>query len=149
METNQRGRLAHLAGIARVLIPLAFGVALGAFLFSRFAGPGVPPHPSTVAAVTESPIEPTAPNVVHISVESQKDVGIDVEAAADRGLHEILSATGSVSEDPSRVAHIRARARGVVEKAFARLGDRVSAGEPLVEYDNIELGIAIGEYLTA
>jgi cobalt-zinc-cadmium efflux system membrane fusion protein len=83
---------------------------------------------------------------VRISPESQKDVGIVVEPAAVRSLQGSLSATGIVSEDPARVAHIRTLARGLIEKSFARLGDRVSAGDPLVEYDNIELGLAIGEY---
>jgi cobalt-zinc-cadmium efflux system membrane fusion protein len=76
-------------------------------------------------------------------------MGIAVEAAANRSLQGVLSATGIVSEDPGRVAHIRPLARGLIEKAYARLGDRVSAGDPLVEYDNIELGLAIGEFLSA
>jgi cobalt-zinc-cadmium efflux system membrane fusion protein len=63
-----------------------------------------------------------------------------------RSLQGSLSATGVVSEDPARVAHIRTLARGLIEKIFARLGDRVSAGDRLVEYDNIELGLGIGEY---
>jgi cobalt-zinc-cadmium efflux system membrane fusion protein len=63
-----------------------------------------------------------------------------------RSLQGSLSATGVVSEDPARVAHVRTLARGLIEKIFARLGDRLSAGDPLVEYDNIELGLGIGEY---
>jgi cobalt-zinc-cadmium efflux system membrane fusion protein len=86
---------------------------------------------------------------VQISPESQRDVGIAVESAALRSLQGTLSATGTVTEDPGRVAHIRPLARGLVEKIYARLGDRVSAGDPLIEYDNIELGLAIGEYLSA
>jgi cobalt-zinc-cadmium efflux system membrane fusion protein len=54
-----------------------------------------------------------------------------------------------VTEDPGRVAHIRPLARGLVEQIYARLGDRVSAGDPLIEYDTIELGLALGEYLSA
>lgn len=29
------------------------------------------------------------------------------------------------------------------------MGDRVAAGDPLIEYDNIELGLAVGEFLNA
>jgi cobalt-zinc-cadmium efflux system membrane fusion protein len=87
--------------------------------------------------------------VVEITPESQKEVGIDVEPAALRNLQDTLFATGIVSEDPVRVAHIRPLARGVIEKAYVRLGDRIAAGDALVEYDNIELGLAIGEYQSA
>jgi cobalt-zinc-cadmium efflux system membrane fusion protein len=86
---------------------------------------------------------------VQISPESQKEVGIAVEPTAFRNLRDTLSVTGIVSEDPGLVAHIRPLARGLIEKAYVRLGDRVSKGDPLVEYDNIELGLAIGEYLSA
>ena len=138
METN------HVSGIARFLIVLALGVGivLGALLYARFAGTAPSPHASNAAAAdAEGPS-----NVVRISPESQKDVGIGVEPVAMHSLQGSLSATGVVSEDPARVAHIRTLARGLIEKIFARLGDRVSAGDPLVEYDNIELGLAIGEY---
>jgi cobalt-zinc-cadmium efflux system membrane fusion protein len=87
--------------------------------------------------------------VAHISAEAQKEVGIAVEPVQIRNLQDILVATGTVSEDPIRVAHIRPLARGLIEKSYVRLGDRVSKGDSLIEYDNIELGIAIGEYLGA
>ena len=150
METNHTNQNRFFAGAARFLIPLALGVILGAFLYSRFTGTRTQRPPSTIAAHSEGSTDPVAtPNVVQISAESQRDVGIAVEAAANRSLQEILSATGVVSEDPGRVAHIRPLARGLIEKAFAGLGDRVSAGDPLVEYDNIELGVAIGEFFSA
>jgi membrane fusion protein, heavy metal efflux system len=140
----------RISGIARLLIALALGVGivLGAFLYSRFGGTTLSPHPSNAAASgSDKPAEAEAPsNVVQIGPESQKDVGIAVEPVAMRSLQGSLSATGVVSEDPARVAHIRALARGLIEKIFARLGDRVSTGDRLVEYDNIELGLAIGEY---
>ena len=60
-----------------------------------------------------------------------------------------LQTTGIVSSNETRVAHVRPLARGLVEKVFVRLGDRVKAGDPLVRYDNIELGELINEYLSA
>jgi cobalt-zinc-cadmium efflux system membrane fusion protein len=148
METGQEQPI-RISAIARLLIALALGVGifLGALLYSRFGGTPVTAHP-TIAAASES--EKTAaadtPSVVEISPETQKDVGIAVEPAAVRNLQESLSATGIVNEDPARIAHMRTLARGLIEKIYARLGDRVSAGDPLVEYDNIELGLGIGEY---
>ena len=147
-QTDQNQRFTRIRGIARLLIPLTLGIALGAFLYSRFGRTPLSPHPSNAAASeSDRPADAEAPSdVVQISPESQKDVGIAVEPVAVRSVQGSLSATGIVSEDPARVAHIRTLARGLIEKIFARLGDRLSAGDPLVEYDNIELGLGIGEY---
>jgi membrane fusion protein, heavy metal efflux system len=132
---------------AVLLLTLAAGLVLGA-LFSRSFGVHPDQQQSAAPAKAEKPAD-LAYDVVQITPQSQKETGIQVEQAVFRRLRETLSATGTVGEDPLRVAHIRPLARGLIEKAYVRLGDRVAAGDPLVEYDNIELGIAIGEYLSA
>ena len=154
MEANhakQNQRFIRISGIARLLIPLAMGIALGAFLYAWLGGGSLSLHSSKeTASEPDKPADSEAPSdVVQISPESQRDVGITVETVTLRGLQVKLAATGIVSEDPGRVAHIRPLARGLVEKIYARLGDRVSAGDPLIEYDNIDLGLAIGEFLSA
>ncbi len=139
----------RISGTARLLIPLALGVGmvLGALLWSRFGGPARLPDSSDAAGSESNKSAAAEPSdVVRISIDSQRDIGIVVEPAAMRSLQGSLPATGVVSEDPGRVAHIRTPARGLIEKIYAKLGDRVSAGDRLVEYDNIELGLAIGEY---
>jgi membrane fusion protein, heavy metal efflux system len=138
------------AWIAPLLITLFIGLALGAFLYSRFFGKASAPQPSPVTGVAERSVKSDrTSDAVQISAESQKEVGIKIESASLRSLQDTLSATGIVSEDPVRVAHIRPLARGLIEKSYVRFGDRVSEGDALVEYDNIELGLAIGEYLGA
>jgi len=150
MEPSQKKQHWSFAGIARLVVTLVIGLVLGAYFYSRYVGTDPDPKSSTVPADTEkSNKSETPPDTVQISSESQNEVGITVESAAFRNLQDMLSATGAVSEDPGRVAHIRPLARGLIEKSYVRLGDRVSAGDPLVEYDNIELGLAIGEYLGA
>jgi membrane fusion protein, heavy metal efflux system len=150
MEPSPKQQSWSLAGIARLVVVLVIGLILGAFLHSRYIGTDPSPQPSSAPLDAEKSIKSEAsPDVVEISPESQKEVGIAVEPATFRNLRETLSATGTVSEDPGRVAHIRPLARGLIEKAYVRLGDRVSKGDPLVEYDNIDLGLAIGEYLSA
>jgi cobalt-zinc-cadmium efflux system membrane fusion protein len=136
------------SGAIRLLIPLAIGLVLGAFLYSRFAGEGAPRQSAAPSANPRESAE-AASDTVQISLDSQKEVGISVETSALHNLQDTLSTTGVVSEDPGRVAHIRPLARGIIKKAYARLGDRVSTGDPLIEYDNIELGLAIGEHLSA
>jgi membrane fusion protein, heavy metal efflux system len=153
METNDKKQNQYISGLARLLIALALalGLILGAFLYSRFGRTALPLHSSN-AAVSEAdkPADPGTPSdMVQISPESQKDVGIIVEVAGARNMQGSLLATGTVEADPGRVNHVRTLARGLIKKIYARLGDRVSAGDPLVEYDNIELGLAIGEFQSA
>jgi membrane fusion protein, heavy metal efflux system len=142
MEPTKKKQNWSIAGIA--FIALVAGLFLGAFLYPKLAGTGPSAQISTTPAKTES-----SSDTVQISPDAQKEVGIAVETAGLRNLRDTLSATGTVGEDPVRVAHMRPLARGLIEKAYVRLGDRVSKGDPLVEYDNIELGLAIGDYLSA
>ena len=86
---------------------------------------------------------------VEVNVAAQRNAGITVQPATLRDIQTTLSATGVVAPDQTRVARIRPLARGVVEKVNVQPGDRVRAGDPLIEYDNIELGLAIGEYQSA
>ena len=58
----------------------------------------------------------------------------------EQQLLQVVKATGIVSPDETRVAHILPLAQGVVEKVFVQLGTRVTQGQPLLLYDNIELG---------
>jgi membrane fusion protein, heavy metal efflux system len=148
MESNNRNQHWKIAGIA--FIALIVGLALGMILYPRLFGT----HSSQPSLVTSDETGKSAelessPDVIQITLASQKEVGIVTEKAGYHGLKENLSTTGTVSEDPSRVAHIRPLARGLIEKAYVRLGDHVYQGDPLVEYDNIELGLALGEYQTA
>jgi cobalt-zinc-cadmium efflux system membrane fusion protein len=149
MEQNQR-RNWNFFGIICVALALVLGLGLGAYLHSRYVRTHAYQTASAPTVNTETPEEAdVTSDVAHISAEAQKEVGIAVEPVQIRNLQDILVATGTVSEDPIRVAHIRPLARGLIEKSYVRLGDRVSKGDSLIEYDNIELGIAIGEYLGA
>ena len=154
MEANhskQNRDLLRVSGMARMFIPLAVGIILGAFLYALLGGGSISRRSSTEneSGQDKRADSETPSDVVKISPEARRDVGITVQQATLRSLQVTLAATGIVSEDPGRVAHIRPLARGLVEKIFARLGDRVSAGDPLIEYDNIDLGLAIGEFLGA
>jgi cobalt-zinc-cadmium efflux system membrane fusion protein len=64
-----------------------------------------------------------------------------------RKLERVVTATGIVSPDQTRYAHITPLGRGIVDTVHVNLGDRVRQGQALVSYDNIELGDLIGEYM--
>ncbi|MBZ5538477.1 MAG: efflux RND transporter periplasmic adaptor subunit [Acidobacteriia bacterium] len=92
------------------------------------------------------PVETVNPNVAELSVEAQQNAGIVSEQIRPVPIANTLKTTGVVSVDQARIAHILPLARGVVEKLYVHLGDRVKAGQALVKYDNIELGEVLGEY---
>ena len=58
----------------------------------------------------------------------------------------LIEATAAIAPDPARVAHIAPLAKGRLERVHVQVGDSVNQGAPLFEYDNIELGEAIGDY---
>jgi membrane fusion protein, heavy metal efflux system len=146
MEPTKKKQNWTMAGVA--LVALMAGLAIGVFFLPRGTNPAPPGANAPVDSKKPGKSE-LLPDTVQISPESQKEVGIAVETAGVRSLRDTLSATGTVTEDPVRVTHIRPLARGLIEKTYVKLGDRVSKGDPIVEYDNIELGLALGEYQTA
>jgi cobalt-zinc-cadmium efflux system membrane fusion protein len=94
-------------------------------------------------------VEAADPNVVTLAAAAQRTIGLTLEAAQIRTIVQTIQTTGSVGPNETRVAHLRPLARGRIEKVYVRLGDRVRAGQPLLDYDNIELGELAGEYVSA
>lgn len=88
------------------------------------------------------------PDRVELPESAQEGVGLSFARPTRRDLESTTEATGIVSPDQSRYAHITPLGRGVVKRVYVTLGDRVAGGDPLVSYDNIELGELIGDYLS-
>jgi cobalt-zinc-cadmium efflux system membrane fusion protein len=86
---------------------------------------------------------------VELSPEAIKNAGLTIVDVASRQLPTTIDVTGSVTAEDARVAHIRPLARGLVERVWVSLGERVTRGQPLATYDNIQLGELVGEYLAA
>lgn len=124
----------------RKLIFVAAVLLVGALLFTFTRG-----KPKTSA--NKQP--PEDPNVAEVSVEAQRNAGFEIASVEERPLRRVVRATGIVAPDQVRVGHVFPLARGIVEKVYVRLGDKVRQGQPMVTYDNIELGQMIGEYLRA
>ncbi len=95
----------------------------------------------------ESAAEKHDPNQVEVTVEAQQNAGIVIAAASEQRIEQLVKTTGVISPDQARVAHIVPLSQGVVEDVFVQLGDRVQKGQPLLVYDNIELGESVGEFL--
>lgn len=134
------------AGIALVAGGMAIGAALYAVLGSTGDSAGAPTQTDPHAEEGHREHEE---GVVEIPLRAQQESGLKVEQATLRPFRDSLRVTGIVGPVQTGVAHVRPLARGVVDEVFVQLGNQVRKGQPLLSYDNIELGVAIGEYLSA
>lgn len=90
--------------------------------------------------------EETKPNFVELSADVQRSTGIEIAPVEKRNLSTIIETTGTILPDEARVAHITPLGRGLVQRVFVKLGDRITQHQPLVQYDNIEAGDLAAEY---
>lgn len=125
---------------------LAIGVAVGAGLASwRGAA-------SDEAARAEEQSGEHAQELpaggVEVPEAAQRNAGLQVLTPEKRMMPATIEVTGVVAADDSKGAHIRPLERGVIESISVSLGARVTGGQALLTYDNIELGGLIGEYLS-
>lgn len=78
--------------------------------------------------------------LIEMSVSAQQHVGMVVQPAQVTQLNEYLRTTGTVQPIDSRVGIVGPLARGRIAEVKAKVGDRVSAGQVLAVFDNIEAG---------
>ena len=134
VEQSAGSRKRWLVGVG-----LGLGVLILGVLFAT--RPGIAPP------IAEPSEEAREEGLIELSPEVQRNANLKIAEVEERPLETMLVATGVVAPDQNRVAHIRPLAQGVAERVLAQMGDRVRAGQPLLNYDNIELGELIGEYL--
>ena len=82
---------------------------------------------------------------IEMSVSAQQHVGMVVQPAQVTQLNEYLRTTGTVQPIDSRVGIVGPLARGRIAEVKAKVGDRVSAGQVLAVFDNIEAGELLSE----
>ena len=126
---------------ARLAVVLLAGVAIGAAAMWLVADEPV------AESATEHEAELPA-GIVEIPEAAQRNANMEVAPVKLTQLPATLEVTGIVTPDESRVAHVLPLARGVVERINVTLGSRVTAGQPLLTYDNVELGQLVGEFLS-
>lgn len=128
-----------------------FAAALGvAVLVGRWT---VSPAPAAVEAPDadeeSEEAEDEAGDVVTLDDDTRDRIGLKVEPAQERPFATLIRATGIVAPNETRVAHVRLLSSGRVETVHVRAGDQVKSGQPLVSYDNVEVGQLLGEYAGA
>ncbi len=97
----------------------------------------------------EKPAEPKGEQKdgkITVSAEVQTRFGFATAKPQRIAPVRLIEATAAIAPDPARVAHIAPIAKGRIERVYVQVGDSVDQSAPLFEYDNIELGEAIGDY---
>lgn len=138
--STQTGRRVSVLTLALMMLS---GLAVGAavmWALTRGAGAGAT---SEQAAPSH---EELPAGVVEMTAAAQSNVKVETITVSSREMPTTIEVTGVVGPDETRLAHIRAISRGVVEQVAVRLGDRLGAQQALATMDSIELGQLIGEY---
>ena len=125
------------------------GIALGYSGYFWAAAPPGEPGGADAHGGAEDEHAANSAATVSIPAPVRAANGVVVRPAETRVFQTPLTVPGTVAADQTRIAHIRPLSRGVVDQVFVRLGDHVSSGDPLVSYDNENLGVVIGEYRAA
>ena len=106
-------------------------------------------RPATPVTETREEHADEPAGIVEMNSVGQQNIRLETQPASLRTIFDSVETTGSVAPIESRVAHIRAISQGRILKVLVRLGDEVRQGQPLVVYDNIELGELIGQFESA
>lgn len=133
-------RVSRLASLLALVLSIALGSAC-----SRSSSNTSATEASAERGETSQP----AADVVTVDEDTQKAIGLKVEPVERRLFAATIQTTGIVEPNATRVAHVRLLAPGRVEDVQVRVGDRVSGGQSLLTYDNVELGSLVGDYLTS
>ncbi len=105
---------------------------------------------STPPAAKPDHVDPSPPGLLRIPADSPKLAQIRVEPVkvADVPGEEIV-APGRVEVNPNRVSRLLLPVPGRITRVMAKLGDHVSAGDPLIELESPDADAAMSAYLQA
>ncbi len=146
MASDQETRDASGTGLRRAALMAAVGIVVLLVVFVRWrssSGSG------ELASAPEQAAEPSQSGVITLDERTRDTIGLKVQTIEQRPFTEVIQATGIVAPNDTRVAHVRLLAPGRVEQVYVRVGDRVQQGQPLLAYDNVDVGELVGQYLGA
>ncbi len=87
--------------------------------------------------------------VQFMSAESADRAGVDVDVVQEHPMIDAVTANGELVFDPTRVAHLSAKAPGTVAHVFKTVGDNVEPGDVLALVDAAQAGQAKSQLLHA
>lgn len=129
-----------------VIFLLIISALAAGFYFGRTTADGAADSREGTSSL-ESNHEETS--LLSLSPEAQSRLGIESVEVKARRVQQFIETTGTVKPDETRIANVHSAGRGRINQVYVRLGDRVEAGQPLLRYDNVELGEVLGQYVAA
>lgn len=128
----------------RRLLFILMAVALlgGAFLAGTRVKRSAQQEPAKDADAKSDP----PPNMYTMTTDAQRNIQLTVASVQQENVIRTIHVTGAVTPDSARVAHVFPLSQGVVRNVFVQLGSAVRAGQSLLRYDNVGLGVVTGEY---
>lgn len=123
-------------------------LTLGAF-FLAACGAEQPATPAKGDAKATKADEHAGENLIKLSEEELKRAGVRVEAVEETALSGELTLTANVQPNHDALAHVAPRVPGRIVAVYAKLGDRVKAGQALALLDSLEVGEAHSAWLQA
>ena len=130
-----------LALVGGVGLGIGLVIGGGAVFVATRSGPAVD-QASADPSHGEHGHEEHAEGVVDFPREKWVPAGLEIEPARKADLQVIRTATGKVTANEDRLAHIFSLAEGVVHEVAVRYGDRVKTGDTLAVIDSREVGQA-------
>ena len=125
-------------------------VVVGVLILGALLGRLSVPVGEPVENAEEEHLEDTVPvDSVVVDMETQAQLGLRADRVQWRSMNPSPAATAVVGPDETRVSHVRPLTLGRVVSVEVRHGDRVASGQPLVTYDNLEIGDLGGQLETA
>ena len=79
-------------------------------------------------------------DAIDIPPDTQQRLGIAVTRVVEAPLAVTLQLSGTVQPNESRLSRVRPLARGRIQAVHVKVGDRVTQGQMLADFDNIEAG---------
>lgn len=137
---------------------LAMGVAVAVIAFSVWwVSPAAPtPEPGTSKASRapsgeghESGEEHAEGKAIALSPEQRREAGIAIDVVAMAPLPKLYRAPGEVRSNDYTTNSVTARHAGVVTERKAKLGDKVTKGQPLVTLFSAEMAETQSDYILA
>lgn len=138
--------LTRLQGRSLWLIPLLCCLGLAACGRTPSAPP---PAPASTAAQPEAEDAHASPNEVRVDAGMMRDLRITTAAVESRRGGENVTLLGELAVDERAYAEVGTPVPARAERLLAQVGDRVRAGQVLLELQSADVGRARADYLSA
>lgn len=83
---------------------------------------------------------PEGEEAIRLSEEAKRNIGLTVEAAAERTIQKVITVNGLVKPQPTRLAQVSPRIEAIVERTLVNPWDRVKKGQLLAELRSRQFG---------